>query len=361
MIRNGLLLFVMLIPAFSVRSQQTITLLFAGDAMQHQRQLECARTEGGYDYAPSFCLVKDEISSADLAVVNLEVPLGGAPFRGYPMFCAPDAFAEALKGAGFDVFLTANNHSLDRFTSGAVRTLRKLDSLEVHHTGTFYNENYRKSYYPLMVWRNGFRLAFLNYTYGTNGMCVSPPVSVNYIDWKVIRDDIMKARHLGADVIIACMHWGTEYALLPTREQRAFADSLVDRGADLVIGAHPHVVQPMELRRDSTGKAVSVVAYSLGNFISAMKARYTVGGAMLKVMLRKVGYEVFIDSAAYSLVTVRPPLSGKDNRFLLVPASRCDSRDSVSGAARPVLENYLRDVRILLNKHNKEISEYYFR
>lgn len=346
--------------AFSGRAQQTLTLLFAGDAMQHARQLESAGKNGEYDFSPSFGLVRDEISSADLAVVNLEAPLGGPPYRGYPMFCAPDAFAEALKETGFDVFLTANNHILDRFSSGVIRTLRRLDSLQVYHTGSFYDERQRISYYPLMVWHKGFRLAFLNYTYGTNGMKAASPVLINYIDWKSIRDDVIKARHLGADAIIACMHWGIEYDLLPAKEQRTLADSLLAQGVKLVIGSHPHVVQPMELRRDSTGRATGIVAYSLGNFISAMKTRYTVGGALLKITLRKEGYEVFIDSAAYSLVIVRPPLSSGDDRFMLVPPSYFYQTDSLVPVAGTWPGSYVQDVRKFLNKHNKEIPEYCF-
>ncbi|MDR1682164.1 MAG: CapA family protein, partial [Candidatus Symbiothrix sp.] len=179
----------------NIIQSQEITLLFAGDAMQHQKQLDAAYRNGKYDYSSYFRYIQPEIEAADLAIVNLETTLGGKPYKGYPMFSSPDAFAETLKTAGFDVFLNANNHILDRFSKGVNRTLNVLDSLEVQHTGVFRDSLERENHYPLMIYQKGFRIALLNYTYATNGIEAKPPVTVNYIDTIQIYNDIQKAKN----------------------------------------------------------------------------------------------------------------------------------------------------------------------
>ena len=122
-----------------------ITLSFVGDLMQHQAQLDAARTDKGpSDYSPCFSLVKEQISGADIAIGNLEVPIGGKPYSGYPAFCAPDEYLYAIKEAGFNVLLTANNHCLDRGKKGLERTILMLDSLRIPYTGTYRNEEERR-------------------------------------------------------------------------------------------------------------------------------------------------------------------------------------------------------------------------
>jgi poly-gamma-glutamate synthesis protein (capsule biosynthesis protein) len=275
---------------------QELTLLFAGDAMQHQSQLDNAFRDGKYDYSSYFPQVSDEISRADIAIVNLETTLGGKPYRGYPMFCSPDAFAVALKEAGFDVFLNANNHILDRFSKGLHRTWDVLDSLEVQHTGVFRNAEERENTYPLMVEKNGIRLAFLNYTYGTNGINSAPPDVVNYIDKVQIQKDIKKAKEGEADIIIANMHWGEEYKLIQNKAQEKLAKFLMDEGVDIVMGSHPHVVQPSKAVTDSTGRITNLIIYSLGNFVSAMTAPNTTRGQMVKMVLCKEADKTIITS-----------------------------------------------------------------
>lgn len=277
----------MLIGNVNLLAQQLqaerLTLLFVGDLMQHRAQLDAARRpDGSYDYASCFELLKPLISEADLAVGNLEVPLGGAPYGGYPAFCAPDDYLHALLDSGFDLLLTANNHCLDRQGRGLARTLRLLDSLQVAHTGTFLSPTDRQQRYPLLVEKKGFRLVFLNYTYGTNGLTATPPYVVNLIDKPQMQADITRARAMRPDAIIACMHWGEEYHSLPNRQQRELADWLLSQGVTHVIGSHPHVIQPVERRSGG-----HIVAYSLGNFISNMSAPHTDGGLILHLELVK--------------------------------------------------------------------------
>lgn len=302
--------------------EQKVSFLFAGDAMQHQSQLDAARTKDGYDYSSYFKHVKDEVQQADIAVVNLEVTLPGKGYTGYPCFGAPDAYAESLKEAGFDIFLTANNHILDKGKSGLERTLQVLDSMKVKHTGVFATAEKRELYYPLMMIKNGIRIAILNYTYGTNGFLAKAPNVVNYIDKKQILKDIEAAKQMKADIIIANMHWGDEYQLKPNKEQQSLANFLVDNGVRLVIGNHPHVVQPVDIRKEN-GEIKSVVVYSLGNFISGMKPVNTTGGLMVNIGISKdEDNAVRIDTCSYSLVWVNKRMKGDVPYFFeLLPVS----------------------------------------
>ena len=159
-----------------------VSLLFAGDAMQHKAQIQSAKQGEAYDYSPCFADITHEIASADYAVVNLESPIGGQPYTGYPCFSAPDEFPIALQNAGFDLFLTANNHCLDRYTRGAIRTLHILDSIGADHIGTYDSKDSFERFYPFITSIKGIRIAFLNYTYGTNGFTPHSPLIVNYID-----------------------------------------------------------------------------------------------------------------------------------------------------------------------------------
>ena len=338
---------------------QTVDLLFVGDLMQHQAQIDAARTESGYSYDTCFDLVRPEIEKADLAVANLEVTLAGKPYKGYPQFSAPDEFLEALKRAGFDVLLTANNHCLDRGKKGLERTVRMLDSLNIPYAGTYLNADERTKRYPLLLEKNGLRIAILNYTYGTNGLKVQSPQVVNYIDTVQIKQDIHEAKRLCADAIIALMHWGMEYKSLPEDSTRELAKWLLNEGVDHIIGSHPHVVQPIEVvahAADTSRK--HLVVYSLGNYISNMSKIGTDGGLMVRLRLQKKKGVTHMVHCDYSLVWVsRPILSGK-KQYKLYPAT--NPPKGISPAEEVKLEYFLQESRKLFEKHNKGIKEYYF-
>ena len=282
-------------------------------------------------------------------MVNLETPLGGKPYSGYPCFSAPDSYADALTDAGFDLMLTANNHTLDRRDRGLLRTLDYLDSRNVSHLGTYRNKAERDSVLPMIKEVEGFKIAFLNYTYGTNGITLRSDAVVDYIDRSIMASDIDKARAAGAEIVTVCIHWGNEYELLPSKAQKSMADFLIEHGADMIIGSHPHVIQPMEMRKNSKGRNVLLV-YSLGNFISNMKTRDTRGGALVKAVLRRdsTGTAV-VDSAVYRLVFTLPP-TGKDN-FRLIPAERCDI-----GTWETNRKNFLSSAEAIFSRHNKGVA-----
>lgn len=295
-------------------------LVFAGDAMQHQSQLDAAKVAGGeYDYSDYFAAIEPYIQSADMAVVNLETPLGGRPYSGYPMFCAPDEYAKALKKSGFDLFLTANNHVLDRRDKGLRRTVATLDSLRIPCVGVYPSKEARASRLPMIVNVKGIKIAMLNYTYGTNGIEIQGNVVVDYINYPRIEQDVTTARAKGAEIVCVCLHWGEEYQLLPNGGQKRLADKLTQLGVDLIIGGHPHVIQPMEMRVNPLGKK-SLVVYSLGNFISGMRTNDTRGGAMVRVSLERDSLgEARVADASYRLVFTVPPGHDKRN-YHLIPA-----------------------------------------
>lgn len=359
-VRVGLLFFLFLPFSLSAQEFGRITLLFAGDLMQHQGQIDAARRpDGSYDYTPCFQYVKEEVSRADVAIANLEVTLAGRPYRGYPQFSAPDEYAQAVKEAGFDVLLTANNHCLDRRQKGLERTIRVLDSLQIPSVGTYADKSDRESRYPLIIERNGFRIALLAYTYATNGIEAQAPNMVNYINKAQIIEDIRKARLQKADVVIACMHWGIEYRMLPEYQERQMADWLIAQGVDHVIGGHPHVLQPMEIRPDDYTAARHVVVYSLGNYISNMSAPNTDGGAMLKLELKRIGHITALADCSYSLVwTSRPSLRGGGN-YLLYPAA--NPPEGITPEEKGRLSTFLQKARNLFKKNNIDIKEYFFK
>ena len=354
-----LLTFFILNFQLSTLNAQELTLLFAGDAMQHQSQIDNAYRKGIYDYSSCFKYLKDYISEADVAVVNLEVALGGKPYAGYPLFSAPNEFAIALKDAGFDVFLTANNHCLDKGKKGLERTLNVLDSLKVSHVGTYRNMEEKKRNYPLLLTQNNIRMAFLNYTYGTNGLYVSPPNVVNYIDTTLIKKDIRDARRfLNADLVIVTIHWGDEYKLIQNKAQERIAKLMVREGADLVIGSHPHVVQPSQVLKNDDGEITNLIVYSLGNFISAMTRENADGGQMIKVVVAKENSKTVIKSCSYQLIYVdRQRNEGKID-FTLLPVSRFENmKDSISSISYDKMMFFAKNTRELFNKYNIDCFE----
>lgn len=340
-------------PATPTTTQ--LSLLFAGDFMQHLAQIEAAQTDSSYCYDDCWQYVRDEISRADIAIGNFETTLGGKPYNGYPSFCAPDEFFTSLVDAGFDIFLTSNNHSLDTGKRGIERTISRMNEEDrIAQVGTYIDRTDRDNRYPYVFEKNGIKIALLNYTYGTNGLTESAPNIVNRIDTAIMAQDIAKARAAAPDAIIACMHWGIEYDQQPNQSQHELADWLIAHGVDHIIGSHPHVIQPLEMRQDSAGKE-HLVVYSLGNYISNMKIRATDGGMMVRLVLEKDSVTRVAD-CGYSLVyTARPVKSGKKN-FELIPAAR--PREEYTEAVKQGMQIFLDDTRKLLKTSN--IAEYYF-
>ncbi len=308
------------LSTFTYGQRQQVSLLFVGDLMQHQAQIDAAlRSDGSYDYSHCFSLVKERLSRADLAIGNLEVTLGGEPYRGYPQFSAPDEYLYAIKDAGFDILATANNHSLDRRRRGLERTLTLIDSAGLHTVGTYRDTDDRAIRYPLIVEKNGLRLAFLCATYGTNGITATPPNIVNSLDREELAADIHTARTMRADVLIAIVHWGNEYQQQPTAEQRDLARWLISQGVDHVIGSHPHVVQPIELIPYADHPTHHAVVYSLGNYVSNMSIAHGTVGLAVELTIEKIGPTTRLKRFDHHLVWTERSALSRTGDFRIIP------------------------------------------
>ncbi len=346
-----------------------LSLLFVGDVMQHIPQINAAynKTTNQYDYDSCFDYVAPIFKSNDVVVANLETTLAGKPYSGYPLFSAPDSLAVSLKKAGVDYLVTANNHSCDKGKIGIMRTLQVLDSLHILHTGTFANSVERSKKNILLVEKNGLRVVLLNYTYGTNGMPIPEPTVVNLLNKELMSEDLVEAKKLNPDKIIAFLHWGTEYERLPNDWQKQMAHYLFSHGVDFIIGSHPHVLQPFEYFVLPEEEAMvpqpreKILVYSLGNFISNQRDRYKDGGAMVKMVLQKDNNgNVCVKEHGYFLVWVNKFFAQGKNNFRVLPASQFENSTELEPTVREVLNTFVTDSRLFLNEHNKDFNEYCF-
>ena len=329
-----------------------IDLLFAGDIMQHEAQLKMARqSDGEYSFSYCFRHIKEFVRSADISVANLETTIGKSGYSGYPSFCAPDSFLYAVKDAGFKVLLFANNHCMDKGKRGALHTLDMLDSLQIAHCGVYRNAKEREERYPLIVEEKGVRVAILNYTYSTNGREIPSPMVVNLIDKETIVRDIQAAKEKRADAIIACMHWGDEYVSLPPQRVKELADWLIEQGVDHIIGNHPHVVQPLEIRKSPMTPDRNVVVYSTGNLVSNMSLRRTDGGMMIAMKLLKILNYTRARDVRYLLTWIAPKSEDGKRDFTIYPAATTKIEGWEHAEQKRLL--FINDSRSLFNKHNK--------
>jgi len=269
---------------FDAKKNDTISLVFVGDIMGHSPQFNAAYNPktNTYNYDICFSNLKSYIQDADFAIANLEVTISGKPYSGYPNFSSPDALLDALKNSGFNILLTGNNHVLDRGKFGLERTIHQIEKRKLLHLGSYIDKNQRDSIYPLILENNGFKIAVLNCTYGTNSIVATKPNKVNYIDTTEIKADIQKANALGANFRIMTIHWGNENELHANKFQNKIAQFLVNNGINLIVSAHPHVVQNFETLYSNDSTSVPVL-YSLGNCISNQRELDTKGGIMVRV------------------------------------------------------------------------------
>lgn len=281
------------------------TLAVTGDMVIHAGlNHEAQRSDGSYDYTDIFQGAAPYVQKADYAVSTLETTFAGtAEYTGYPRFKSPDDLAVSIKELGFDLLNTASGHCMDSSMDGLVRTLQILDEQSLAHVGTYGTLEERDAHNGItMVDVNGIRIAFLSYTYGTNGISAADhPYAVNIfhedyisdcavIDYDMLDADMAAARTCGADLIAVFMHWGLERQTTPDAEQYALADYLFTQGADLILGGHTRVPQPMELRKvtDLNGnKKTGYICYSLGNLVSCQADLNTNLSAVVNIELEK--------------------------------------------------------------------------
>lgn len=306
---------------------ERVTLLFTGDVMQHGPQLEAARNPetGEYGYTDCFRYAAPLWKQADFVIVNLETTIGDSGFSGYPAFRSPEALVRDLTASGANVFATANNHIMDWGEKGVRRTLKAIEAQNVPSCGTYADTARYRKHHPLILEKRGIRIALLNYTYGTNNPYAPRSVVVNLLDTLRIKRDIDAARRLKADLIVAAVHWGTEYHTAPSAEQRAMASWLHARGVQAVVGSHPHVVQPIEAQRDETGALRRLTAYSLGNYISNQRFPNTDGGISLRLEVWRQSPGAVRFDAEYGKHWVWIDRNEAGKRYRVVPEYAVDS------------------------------------
>ena len=294
-----------------VPEDSTATIVAIGDTLCHSQVFKDAydSTTKTYDFSPLFKDVTKYFENKTVAVGNLEATLAGPshPYTGYPTFNTPEHLAVDLKELGLDIMTTANNHSLDIGYSGLVSSLNYLDEAGLEHTGTARSPEEQDKI--LFKDLNGIKTAFLAFTYGTNGIPVpkGKEYCVNLIDKDFIKRKIDQAKAEGAEAICVSMHWGIEYQTKENSEQDDLADFLIKNDVNVILGCHPHVLQPLQMREvtmeDGTKKS-GVVIFSMGNFFSAQTFPNTRDTLIMNIKIRKNGEtgKISIDHAKYAPV-----------------------------------------------------------
>lgn len=347
----------------SIDYTSKITFSAVGDLMCHSVQYKYAKKDSGYDFSENFEIIKDFFHASDFTIGNLETVLAGNEkgYSGYPLFNSPDEYLYAIKDAGFDFLVTANNHSLDKGKKGLLRTINKIREVELSHTGTFKSINERDSI--IVINKNGISFTLLAYSYGTNGIPIpkGEDFLINLIDTTLIKSDISKAKQNNIDLIIVYFHFGNEYQREPSAYQKNIVKKTIEYGADIIIGSHPHVPQPLEYFKTNNRKLDSgFVAYSLGNFISNQRWRYSDGGPILNFT---IGKDFVRDSLFIEDVTIIPTWVFKGNRngnldYVILPSDSVINKNLYPFMTKKDWEDYkqsYKDIVDIMSSKSKKI------
>lgn len=343
-----------------------ITIAAVGDVLMHESIFESVKTgtTESYDFRPVFAPVAPYLRGADYTVANLETCLAGSEYgySGYPSINSPLSLAYGLKMSGVDMVTTANNHALDFGWEGLVNTLDALDSIGVEHVGTHRSMEERRT--PSIVDLQGIRVAFINFTDWLNDH-ESPEehagYAVNELDIDAIAEQAMVARMWGADIVIALLHWGDENERSPNEAQIKVAQDIRSRGVDVILGSHPHVVQPIAHVFEHEGWRVNdkYVAYSLGNFVSAQRLRYQDSGVIAYVHIEKKDLRTYVTGMSYVPVYVQysaDPSPGSYRVLPVLPWSQPATDTVISEDDRERMNQVWEELRDLLYRPDEKIS-----
>lgn len=321
------------------------TMTAIGDTLCHNTQYWDAYNSSTkqYDFSYVYDDIKDYTSSADITIGSLETTFAGEDrgYSNYPVFNSPDSLATGLKDIGVDVISLAGNHALDYGYSGICRTIDVLDNVGISHLGTYKSAEDQDKILIKDV--KGVKIAFINYTYGTNGIPVpsDKPYCLNLIDKDLISKQINQAKEQNVDMIVACMHWGTEYKTSANDEQKELADFLFKSGVDIILGNHPHVLEPMEKKTitldDGSTKDVFVV-YALGNFTADQRAEITRDSAILNLDITKDSDgKILINKVSYVPIYMYKNSAAKVHKFKILDIEKSianyDSGDTSIGSS----------------------------
>ncbi|MEO0075201.1 MAG: CapA family protein [candidate division WOR-3 bacterium] len=294
----------------------TATIISVGDIFIHKSVLDAVYEQERkfHNFLPCFQEVTSILNNADLATAWFGGVLDSiGPYFGYPAFKTPQSLAFALKEAGFDIMFRTN-HTMDYGEKGLRTTTAILKKYNIVQIGAYLTEAQSQNIYVFT--KGNLKISFLSYTYGMNDIPVSKPWMINFIDTNKIKSDIIRAKQI-SDFIIVALHFGTEYERYPNTFQRQTVNTLVNAGANLIIGSHPHVIQPVEL----TAKKV-YVAYSLGNFFCGQRMHYCDAGVMLKYTIVKEQDSVYLKEISYIPTWNAKYLEKQSYKFRILPLSK---------------------------------------
>lgn len=317
--------------------EQVVTLNFAGDLLMHATLLDLAKQEDGtYDFTDLYAQIGPLLSDADFTIANLETTLAGkdAGYGGWPRFNTPESFVDTMKNIlGIDFLMTANNHCMDKDLEGLRHTLQILDKAGLPHTGTYLSKEAAET--PQIIEVKGIKMAFLNYTYSLNQheLPSGHLYAVNRIDLTKIQADAKAAREAGAEYIFCLPHWGVEHSLTESKTQRSQAEWIfANTEVDMIVGGHPHVVQPAEYMTVTTAEGTvktGFVLFSLGNFTSSHDPRreYADTGIVFHVSLKKDGATGKVEAKEVSYTPVGldyTPGAASDNATVSIPKAMAE-------------------------------------
>jgi len=340
-------------------SSVTISVSVVGDLMCHSPQFEYAKIgKDSFDFSPVYRNVKKYLSSSDFTFGNLETVTSGKEnggYTGYPFFNTPDSYISALKDAGFDLLVTANNHSLDRSEKGILKTIDEINSRNLKYVGTFISQRDRDSIRIFDI--KGIRIAILAYSYGTNGNPIPKGKNylINLIEFGLIEKDIQSARLNGAELVLVHFHFGEEYQREPVEFQKEVVDKTIKLGADIIIGGHPHVVEPVDFYKTINAKLDSgIVAYSMGNFFSNQQGRYKDAGMILTLNIKKdfskKNFEISEVNYLPTWVFKGNITNGKE--YVIMPSTNIsDTTISLSKSEYEKMNQAFNDTRYIITKY----------
>jgi poly-gamma-glutamate synthesis protein (capsule biosynthesis protein) len=339
----------------------TVRIAAVGDMMCHSPQFKYSQvSKDSFDFVPVFRYINKYLKDADFTLGNLETITAGKDkkYSGYPLFNSPDKFISAVKNAGFNLVTTSNNHALDRGEPGINNTISQLIKNKLNYTGTFNSQQDRDSIRIFDI--KGIKTAFLSYSYGTNGNPIphGKKYLINIIDYELIQKDITHSRQLGAELVIVYFHFGEEYKREPSTFQKNTVNKTIEMGADIILGGHPHMLEPAIYYKTHNAKLdTGFAVYSLGNFLSNQRKRYTDGGTILYLNITK---NTNIDSLWISSVEFLPTwiYRGQTDRgreYLILPDKNEQDYPFLHESDKRQMQTSFDDTRYILHKYTSQI------
>ena len=345
-------------------SSVTISISVVGDLMCHGPQFEYAKVgKDSFDFSPVYRNVKKYLESSDLTFGNLETVTAGKEsggYTGYPFFNTPTSYITALKDVGFDLLVTANNHSLDRSEKGILKTINEINKRNLKFVGTYTSQKDRDSIRIFDV--KGIKIAVLAYSYGTNGNPIPKGKNylINLIDYDLIENDIKSAKVNGAELVLVHFHFGEEYQREPVQFQKDVVNKTIELGADIIIGGHPHVLQPVNFYKTNNAKLDSgFVAYSMGNFFSNQQDRYKYSGMILTINIKKefVKNTLDITEVKYLPTWVFKGNTSNGKEYLIMPSTNItDTTIRLTKTENEKMNQAFNDTRYIITKYTNNVK-----